>query len=133
MQVGKLLKKYYPSNPEAVDELLIHAIARDGSDPGAANVIASGQKLPPQRPLNEVLTARHGFGGPVLVPQGALDPLSGAKRSQERARTFATLREGVTVKLLNAGHCPHDEVPAQVARAIVEWWPSVLSQDREAR
>jgi pimeloyl-ACP methyl ester carboxylesterase len=122
--VGKLLRTYYPAQPDAVDETLIAAISRDGTDPGAPNVIASGQKLPPQRPLNEVLSAEHGYGGPVLVPQGADDPLSGAKRSQERAAIFARLRDGVTVRLLNAGHCPHDEVPEQVAQAMVEWWPS---------
>ncbi|KAJ1618038.1 hypothetical protein T492DRAFT_892723 [Pavlovales sp. CCMP2436] len=81
--------------------------------------------LPPQRPLNKVLSPEHGFGGPVLVPQGALDPLSGAKRSQDRAKSLAVLRPGVTVKLLDAGHCPHDEVPRQVAEEMVSWWASI--------
>lgn len=103
-------------------------IARDATDPGAAIVIGSGQKLPPQRPLNEVLAATDagtGFRGPVLVPQGELDPLSGAQRSQDRAEVFRVLRPGVTVHRLAAGHCPHDEVPEQVARAIRAWLPQV--------
>lgn len=130
MQVGKLLVSYYPARPSAVDPELIESIVRDGSDPGAPNVIASGQKLPPQRPLNEVLSAQHGFGGPVLVPQGKDDPLSGAERSRRRAAQLGALRPGVSVRLLDAGHCPHDEVPEQVAAAIVDWWPRVLPDVR---
>ena len=34
--------------------------------------------------------------------------------------------DGVTVELLDAGHCPHDEAPEQVAAAIARWWPRVL-------
>lgn len=124
-QVAKLVRSYYPARPAAADQLLVDAIVRDGSDPGAPNVIASGQKLPPQRPLNEVLSAQHGFGGPVLVPQGKDDPLSGAERSQKRAAQLGRLRSGVTVQLLDAGHCPHDEVADQVAAAIVGWWGNV--------
>ena len=90
-------------------------------------MIASGQKLPPQRPLNEVLgAAGGGFAGPVLVPQGALDPLTGAERAQTRAAQLGALRDGVTVELLDAGHCPQDEAPERVADAIARWWPRVL-------
>ena len=57
--------------PGNADLALATSIARDASDPGAANVIGSGQKLPPQRPLDEVLGGDEtgGFAGPVLVPQ----------------------------------------------------------------
>ena len=57
--------------PGNADLALATSIARDASDPGAANVIGSGQKLPPQRPLDEVLGGAEtgGFAGPVLVPQ----------------------------------------------------------------
>lgn len=126
-QVKSLLQRYYPTQPRNADDILADSIRRDSSDPGAANVIASGQKLPAQRPLNELINARHGFGGPVLVPQGALDPLTGAERSQGRAKLLATLRDLVSVALLDAGHCPHDECPAQVAAEIVKWWPQVMA------
>jgi len=124
-QLRSLLTKYYPTVPEASDDVLADTISRDSCDPGAANVIASGQKLPPQRTLNEVLSPDHGFGGPVLVPQGALDPLTGAKLAQNRAKLLQRMRPGVTVSFLDAGHCPHDEVPEQVAAEIVRWWPSL--------
>ena len=61
---------------------------------GAANVIGSGQKLPPQRPLNEVLSAPYGFGGPLLVPQGRNDRVSGPARAVDRAQTLTRLRDG---------------------------------------
>ncbi|KAJ8599114.1 hypothetical protein CTAYLR_006352 [Chrysophaeum taylorii] len=66
-QIPTLLKRYYAINPDNADDHLAAAILRDSKDPGAANVIASGAKLPPQRSLNEAL---RDFGGPVLVPQG---------------------------------------------------------------
>jgi pimeloyl-ACP methyl ester carboxylesterase len=113
----------FPLSPPQAEQ-----IARDATDPGAAIVIGSGQKLPPQRPLNEVLGAdpsASGFKGPILVPQGELDPLSGAQRAQDRAEVFRVLRPGVTVVRIAAGHCPHDEVPEQVAAAIKDWLPQV--------
>ena len=48
------------------------------------------------------------FRGPVLISQGALDPLNDATK---RARQFESIREGVTVDLLPLGHCPMDENP----------------------
>mmetsp|Transcript_11061 Transcript_11061/g.30652 ORF Transcript_11061/g.30652 Transcript_11061/m.30652 type:complete len:839 (+) Transcript_11061:25-2541(+) len=123
-RIPNLLTSYYPTSPVNADAAQADQIARDATDPGAPIVIGSGQKLPPQRPLNEVLCAdgvARGFSGPVLVPQGELDPLSGAQRAQDRAEVFKILRPGVTVTRLAAGHCPHDEVPEQVAEAMLMW------------
>lgn len=92
---------------------------------GAANVIGSGAKLPPQRSLNEALNA---YDGPVLVPQGALDAVTGPERATERGETLGTLRPGVTAKLFQSGHCPHDETPELVAGAIGEWWPAAAER-----
>ena len=58
----------------------------------------------------------------MLVPQGKNDRVSGAARAQERAETFARLREGVTVELLEGGHCPHDDAPDAVAEVLWRWW-----------
>lgn len=124
-QIPSLLKKYYPTNPDNADDDLANAIARDACDPGAANVIASGAKLPPQRPLNEVLTD---FQGPILVPQGEFDYVSGPDRTRQRAVQLANLRPGVTVSLLASGHCPHDETPDLVAAAIRAWLPATQNK-----
>jgi pimeloyl-ACP methyl ester carboxylesterase len=98
-------------------------------DPGAINVMISGSKLPTPRTYNEVVAADFGqsgspqsvesqFTGPILVAQGILDPLNDAKG---RARQLKTLRKGIEVAELEGGHCPHDEIPEQVASAMVKW------------
>jgi hypothetical protein len=52
------------------------------------------------------------YSGPVLIAQGALDPLNDAPT---RAGIFKGIREGVTVDLLPLGHCPMDEDPKMVS------------------
>ena len=126
-QVPKRLADIYGDRRENADSTVIFAIQQGASSPGSANVIGSGQKLAnPQRPLNEVLNSQYGFGGPVLVAQGKNDRVSGPARAQERAQLFKRLRSGVTVRELEAGHCPHDECPEMVAQAILDWLPDVL-------
>jgi pimeloyl-ACP methyl ester carboxylesterase len=113
-------------------------ILRDSLDPGALNVMISGTKLPPPRTANELLGSDFGsvkkrqyetlnlpvslqqgmFEGPVLIAQGILDPLNDAKG---RARMFGDLRSGIDVEDINGGHCPHDELPDEVANAIIKW------------
>ena len=118
-QIPKLLVRYYPTNPANADANLAETIGRDARDPGCANVIGSGAKLPPQRSLNEVL---RDFGGPILVPQGEFDYVSGPERTRLRADQLATI-SGVpaTVNLLESGHCPHDETPSLVGESIMRW------------
>ena len=123
--IPSLLDGIYGDNPDNADEALAFAIAQGAASPGSANVIGSGQKLPPQRPLNEVLSAAHGFGGPVLVPQGANDKVSGPARAQERAAAFGrvgAVRGGLQVSLIEAGgHCPQDDAPGVVAETVWGW------------
>jgi pimeloyl-ACP methyl ester carboxylesterase len=126
----------YPTNPDAVDDDLCRNILRDSLDPGAVNVMISGSKLPIPRTYNEVVAADFGqscsgipesqFKGPILVAQGILDPLNDAKA---RARQLSTLRKGIEVAELQGGHCPHDEIPEEVASAIVSW----LKETRQER
>jgi pimeloyl-ACP methyl ester carboxylesterase len=118
----------YPTKPDAVDDDLCQNILRDSLDPGAINVMISGSKLPTPRTYNEVTAADFGqsnydlpesqFKGPILVAQGVLDPLNDAKC---RARQLKTLRKGIHVAELQGGHCPHDEIPEEVASSIVRW------------
>ena len=70
-------------------------------------VILSG-KLPRPRPMNDLFRE---YTGPVLIAQGALDPLNDAK---SRAKQFEAIRSGVTVDLMQLGHCPMDEAPIEV-------------------
>lgn len=50
--------------------------------------------------------------GPILIAQGALDPLNDAR---SRAASFAQIRSGIKTDLLELGHCPMDEDPTTVS------------------
>ena len=85
-RIQSICKNLYPTNPDAVDDILCGGILRDSLDSGAINVMISGSKLPPPRTANELLGADFGscknrdlvktydsrfkegtFDGPVLV------------------------------------------------------------------
>jgi pimeloyl-ACP methyl ester carboxylesterase len=128
-QIQSICKNLYPVNPSAVDADLCVNILRDSLDPGGINIMISGAKLPPPRTYNELLAADFGqgtdltiadsmFEGPVLMAQGILDPLNDAKG---RAEMMGTLRKGITIDPIQAGHCPHDEVPEAIASSISKW------------
>lgn len=137
-RIQSICKNLYPTNPDAVDEVLTGNILRDSLDPGAINVMISGSKLPPPRTANELLGADFGsarshskedsssiipaaegmWEGRTLVAQGELDPLNDAKT---RAKLLGDLRGGITVRPINAGHCPHDELHEDIASAIAQW------------
>ncbi|CAI5520701.1 unnamed protein product [Closterium sp. Naga37s-1] len=106
---GPILKRCYPVRPERADDWLLGEISRAATDPGAVEVVESAFYLPTPEPLNSLLIR---YGGPVLVLQGSLDPLNDAVA---RANLITATCPGVALKLLKAGHCPHDEVPEQVA------------------
>jgi pimeloyl-ACP methyl ester carboxylesterase len=129
--IQSICKNLYPTNQAAVDDQLVQDIERDSLDPGAINVMMAGAKLPPPRTSNELLGARFGgasssengilessFTGPVLIAQGVLDPLN---NSTDRMNRFFSLREGIDVAPIEAGHCPHDELPMEVAQSIADW------------
>lgn len=89
---------------------------RAACDARSADVFASVFYLPKPRPLNYLINNL--WKGPTSVIQGVLDPLNDA-----RARMKQLEREcpGTRVWPINAGHCPHDEAPAEVNRALLEF------------
>jgi len=116
-RIKKTCEWLYPTYPSVVGQSgLAQNIFRDSCDPGAPLVIASGGKLPRPRAVNVLLEE---YTGPVLVTQGALDPLNDAP---DRAAKFKAIRTGIDVDLLDLGHCPHDENGTAVAQSISEWW-----------
>lgn len=142
-RIQSICRNLYPTNPDAVDETLTTNILRDSLDPGAINVMISGSKLPPPRTANELLgsdfgsarshskedssiiPAAEGFwGGRVLVAQGMLDPLNDAKT---RSQLLGALRSGIDVSPMTAGHCPHDELPEEIASAVGQWMAKAKS------
>jgi pimeloyl-ACP methyl ester carboxylesterase len=131
--IQSICRNLYPTNPLAVDDFLVQEIERDSLDPGAVNVMMAGAKLPPPRTANELLGAQFGvvknsdgdkeilestFEGPILIAQGVLDPLNNSTDSMNRLHA---LRDGIDVAPIPAGHCPHDELPGEVAKSIAHW------------
>ncbi len=112
-------------DPTNVDDYLIDSIRRPSLDPGAFQVFrkvfqARGLKGKPIDELFKDLKA------PLLLLWGDSDPwLRNAKAKQEKFRVFAKKASlEVTEVLLNAGHCPHDEVPDRVNAEMLNWLQS---------
>jgi pimeloyl-ACP methyl ester carboxylesterase len=141
--IQSICKNLYPTNPASVDEVLCDDIARDSLDPGAIFVMMAGAKLPAPRTANELLQADYGcpppytspdqvrestFPGPVLIAQGVLDPLNDAAG---RMKGFGALRNGITTDPISAGHCPHDELPKEVALSMAKWMSATLRERTE--
>ena len=135
-RIQEICTNLYPTNPSAVDYALCENILRDSLDPGAINVMISGSKLPMPRTYNEVIAADFGqssdpslpestFTGPILMAQGILDPLNDAKG---RSESLGALRKGIKIDQLQGGHCPHDEIPDQVATSIAKWMTETRSE-----
>lgn len=109
------LRRCYPSAPERADAQIGDAIYRAACDEGAAAVFASVAYLPKPPALNALVAA---FGGRTLVLQGALDPLNDARgRAAQLARLCPA---NASVTLLQAGHCPHDELPDEWNAAVAK-------------
>jgi pimeloyl-ACP methyl ester carboxylesterase len=112
--IRSVLKKVYVDQT-AVTEQLIEEIYRPSCDPGAPAVFASVFKTPQGEKLDVLLEQ---LTCPLLMLWGALDPWMNAKT---RAPKFRQHYPQLTEHYLEAGHCPHDEVPEQVNTLIRSW------------
>lgn len=115
----KLKQVYY--DPEMVTDQLVEDIYRPSCDPGAADVFAAllrgGQR---GRSLDELLRS---LVRPLLLIWGEKDPWISAR---QRSDLFHQHYHQITEHFLPAGHCPHDERPAEVNRLLLEWLGEVL-------
>ncbi|MFM7426717.1 MAG: alpha/beta fold hydrolase [Elainella sp.] len=117
--IRKTLEKVY-LDQSAVTDQLVEDIYRPSCDPGAATVFASVFKSP-QGEKNDVLLEQ--MTCPLLMLWGEGDPwMSGRARGARFRQHYPQLTE----YYLQAGHCPHDEVPDQVNALIRDW---VLEQE----
>jgi pimeloyl-ACP methyl ester carboxylesterase len=129
-QIEQRLSLIYGNRIENADAAVTYAIQQSAMHPGSANVIGSGQKLAPNRPLNEVLLEIDG-GFNVLVVKGLEDQVSSPKVAKTRADLFSRLNPDKVIvdSIADAGHCPHDEQPAKVARSMIQWLATLNDED----
>lgn len=111
------LKWLYPTTPQRADIWLAEEIYRAACDARAVDVFKAVFYLPPPRALNYLINEC--WRGPTLVLQGALDPLNDSKKRAQQLEDLCP--EHVTKVLLQAGHCPHDEVPQEFNGRLLEW------------
>ena len=119
--IENTLKKVYV-NKTNVDESLIDSILKPSLDPGAFNVFKtvwnpSGVKGEPFDKLFNKLKS------PLLLLWGGSDPWMNTKRKRLLYEKFAP--KNTKEIILDAGHCPHDEVPELVNQHILEWIDSL--------
>ncbi len=115
--IKRTLKQVYIDTSN-VDDELVEAIRKPSLDTGAFNVFKSvfDPAGPQGRPLDELFAQ---LKSPLLLLWGNRDPWMNApgKRATYKKHTPENTKEVV----LDAGHCPHDEVPDQVNSALLEW------------
>ena len=99
-----------------VDEWLVESIRRPSLDPGAFGVFRTVFDIPRGQPLDELFAE---LTAPLLLLWGIRDPWINAPG---RRATFQCHAPTATTEVvLEAGHCPHDEVPDQVNAALLDW------------
>ena len=101
-----------------VDDYLVEAIRRPSLDPGAFRVFRSvfDTRGPQGQPLDELFAK---LKSPLLLLWGRRDPWMNAEGKRASFLRYAPTE--TTEVVLEAGHCPHDEVPDQVNEALLEW------------
>ncbi|PIN12207.1 putative hydrolase/acyltransferase (alpha/beta hydrolase superfamily) [Handroanthus impetiginosus] len=120
--IRNILRSFYPTKTERADDWLISEMIRASHDPGVIFVLESIFSFDLSLPLNYLL---EGFENKVLVVQGMKDPLSD---SRSKLAMFREHCRGIAIKEIDAGHCPHDEVPNEVNSIIKEWVATLESE-----
>jgi pimeloyl-ACP methyl ester carboxylesterase len=104
-----------------VDEALIESIRRPSLDPGAFGVFRTVFDIPRGQPLDELFPQ---LKAPLLLIWGMRDPWINAAGRRGAFQRHAPLASEV---VLDAGHCPHDEVPEQVNAALLDWMATLTA------
>ncbi|MBD2067127.1 alpha/beta fold hydrolase [Leptolyngbya sp. FACHB-671] len=99
----------------AITDQLVEDIYRPSCDSGAAKVFASVFKSPRGEKIDVLLNQ---LTCPLLLLWGEGDPWMNAR---DRGAQFRQHYPQLMEHYLQAGHCPHDEVPDQVNTLLREW------------
>ncbi|KAL2227185.1 UNVERIFIED_CONTAM: Pheophytinase, chloroplastic [Sesamum indicum] len=120
--IRNILRSFYPAKTDRADDQLINEMIRASYDPGVIFVLESIFSFDLSLALNYLL---EGFEKKILVIQGMKDPLSDSK---SMLAMFQEHCRGIAIKEVNAGHCPHDELPNEVNSIIKEWVATLESE-----
>ncbi|XP_034225064.1 pheophytinase, chloroplastic isoform X2 [Prunus dulcis] len=116
-RVESVLKSVY-KNTSNVDDYLVESITMPAADPNAGDVyyrlMTRFMTNQTKYTLDNVLSK---MSCPLLLVWGDLDPWVGPAKAN-RIKEFYP---NTTLVNLQAGHCPHDEVPELVNRALLDW------------
>lgn len=121
--IRKTLNQVY-LDKTAVTDQLVEDIYRPSCDEGAAQVFASVFKSPRGETVDQLLQQME---CPLLLLWGEGDPWM---KTRDRGALFRKHYDNLTEHYLQAGHCPHDEVPHQVDSLIRAWVKQMQSAAR---
>ena len=119
--IRKTLKQVYLDKTNVNDEL-VNSIRNPSLDFGAFNVFRSvfNPSGPQGEPLDKLFSK---LSSPLLLLWGSKDPWMNTPKKRNLYKKF-TPKETTEI-LLEAGHCPHDEVPDLVNKYILDWIDSL--------
>ncbi|NES93913.1 MAG: alpha/beta fold hydrolase [Desertifilum sp. SIO1I2] len=112
--IRKTLQKVY-LDQSAVTEQLVEEIYRPSCDVGAVQVFASVFNTPQGEKVDVLLSQ---LSCPLLLLWGEADPWINARQRSAKFRQYCPQ---LAEYFLQAGHCPHDEVPDAVNGLIRAW------------
>ncbi len=116
--IRKTLNQVYYDH-SAVTEQLVEEIYRPSCDLGAAEVFNAVFKTPQGEKVDMLLSQMQ---CPLLLLWGEKDPWINAR---DRGSKFREYYPQLTEYYLEAGHCPHDEIPEEVNKLITNWVLSI--------
>ena len=116
--IRKTLNQVYYDR-SAVTEQLVEDIYRPSCDLGAAEVFNAVFKTPQGEKVDVLLSQ---MLCPLLLLWGEKDPWINAR---DRGSKFREYYPQLTEYYLEAGHCPHDEIPEEVNQLITNWVLSI--------
>ncbi|GAB4849138.1 hypothetical protein Ancab_003947 [Ancistrocladus abbreviatus] len=123
-RIVSVLKSVYV-NTSNVDDYLVESITQPASDPNAKEVyyrLMTQLNVNLQKYTLDAVLSK--LSCPILLLWGDLDPWTGADKAV-RIREYYSNSSLVN---LQAGHCPHDEVPELVNTALLDWLSSLNLQ-----
>ncbi len=119
--IRKTLNQVY-LNKKNVDDYLVNSIRNPSLDGGAFNVFRSvfNPSGPQGEPLDELFKK---LSSPLLLLWGSKDPWMNTPKKRGLYEKFTP--KNTTEVILEAGHCPHDEIPELVNQKILDWIESI--------